>query len=294
METRTEINLIPIVSVADANRIEPSEYLLPVPNDLIQPQDVWQAVVYEVGGEILLKSYGTMLLRSVPQKMRFYFRVKAVYEKDDQTLEIFFFVKIRSFFDVSDEVKSIALIRHNKETESLIQVIPLLNDQLEDIGEPPLKAPKYILQRVKEGGLVIYMKDKIASGFATTCEEVGFSDIQTFVVAKELARLHAITKVFMARRDFNVDSLRQTFKCLGNVYLHMTSEQEKEAVKAYSQYTLQEVETFLYDLDHFLPSEYLVRVRTNFDKCEKKIMDLTEPFVAITYGDIYLTNIMFR
>ncbi|XP_076066642.1 putative oxidoreductase dhs-27 [Oratosquilla oratoria] len=177
-----------------------------------------------------------------------------------------------------------------KEIGFYLEIVPALNRELQEAGQPDLRTPKspFVLQT--EDKEIIFMDDLREQGFQMVDYKKGLDKDHTLLVVRELARLHGAS--FLLQRNSKVDLLTN--------YPYLV-----DGFMACAEY-----ETFVLTFQGVLKCcAVIARLNKGYGKVAKyieeelspKCMDYRReflhpcpPFVAVVHGDCWNNNILFR
>ncbi|XP_045114676.1 uncharacterized protein LOC123506551 isoform X2 [Portunus trituberculatus] len=90
---------------------------------------------------------------------------------------------------------SVTIMAFSKEAAFYHKIVPLINVELEAVGQEPLRLPECYVNHEVEGEQVLMMRDLRVDGFKMFDRKKGMDKAHATLVVRELARLHAASVV---------------------------------------------------------------------------------------------------
>ncbi|XP_042872423.1 uncharacterized protein LOC122253423 [Penaeus japonicus] len=105
----------------------------------------------------------------------------------------------------TESLNSFATAVFEKETGFYREIVPLLNAELQSIGQDPLKFARCFATFTGKHSEVIILEDLRPGGFQMFDRKKGMDKAHTTLVVKELGRLHAASKLMMGKLPYKLE-----------------------------------------------------------------------------------------
>ena len=267
----------------------------PVPSPpfhLIQEEDVREVLIEEKGSSAFFKSFQLESLHCVYNRNKFIFRVKVAYEQEGELKNASYIAKVYEHLNDNDTLNAIVLSQYRKEKDFHKLIFPRINNELEKINEPRLKVPTWYCSKEKEKSIVLFFQDLLDLGFKPYSNRKSLQDEHAFLIVKELAKLHAVSRIDITKNYLTTTEFTNCFACVGNNQLPSSALNCKfylielfiNAAKSIASACKRYPNLLSMDDD----------IWNAFYDSKDIIFDCNEPFVAVTHGGQWVENFMFR
>lgn len=179
------------------------------------------------------------------------------------------------------------------------QILPLINQELSALNEKKLRVPRYFHSVSEKSGEVIYMEDLRKFGYKMVDRQKGMDKDHTFLILKELARLHAASALLFSREEYNGVNINEKLPVLVDLMEIMRGGTSKMSDEATADMINGMVENNASIVDGIEGYEYVAEFLRN--KKGSKVMQMyldmfvpKEPFIMLNHGDCWNNNFLFR
>ena len=226
--------------------------------------------------------------------LRAILKVKVYYAEGYNLSYTSYVVKINVQPD-NREDKVLAWLQFLKEAGAYKYLFPVLNAELALLEEPPLKIPKYFHSVNSDGVFVIYLEDMTTYGYTDIAPEDGFRTCHATIVIKELARLHAISKIFIKRTRLTIASFKEIFRCAKHVYLELLPFDQRPLFEFNVLADLKEVELLCIVAEgREIASQFIFGFQNSIRETYETAGRTSEPFISLIHGSVCVSNVLFR
>ena len=261
------------------------------PFHLVEEQHVKTVVQNDKGPQASFKSFKVEKIRWKIGQSIFDFKVTVNLENEETS----YIAKV-ILLDIQDELlNDIIHLQFMKEAGAYRTILPALNEELALIKQPPFIFPKYFHSEQNELCLVIYMEDMTRSGYTSLNPTVGLQDSQTFLIMKELARFHAVSRIYLSKNKLTISAMKERFQCLKDMRLEYMNEQHKAMHEILYSKALSAIGYILFQTEGYeYAAGFLMHIRGKVLDAEEEVRSCSEPFAAVTHGALWEPNFMFR
>ena len=222
--------------------------------------------------------------------------VKVVFTKTNRPKTIFirtFVIKLNSERE-SVQMKEFCKNLFIKEVSFYKKLVPLLNQELEDLELHPLRIPKLLHGNLDNDRELIIFEDLRNDGFKMVDRRKGLDFNHVCLVLEELARLHAASILLLRKNKYT--NFLENFSFLDEIYWR--SPADKDAYECIKMFFKSCVETGAKVVEKFPEyTETAEWVKNMAPMCYGQFMEtliVQDPFRVIGHGDCWNNNILFR
>ena len=219
--------------------------------------------------------------------------VELTYEKDGKKQQKTYVVKLNQL-NVIPMMYRTSEVFFEKEVNFYKEIVPLLNKELAKLKLSPLCMPKYFHSVARPREEVIYLEDMRKRGFKMLDQKVGMDRNHTMLIIKELAKLHAISRVLMNNKEFKTENLKKKFPFL-RAHELMIEDTGYDLLKPwYNQAMAMCAEIIESNKDYEYVAKFFRSLVPNIIKIVYFSWKADEPFLTICHGDCWNNNFLFR
>ena len=261
----------------------------------VREEDVKIVLEKIEGPTASLLSFNVECLKGYQNKPSSVCRVKVCYSTENGVCVTSFIARVNTL-PTDENMKEIHRHYSMKETEALRDLFPALNGELISLNEKPLIVPQYFHSVNIDDTHVIYMEDMFKLGYRRIDPEIGFEKSHVRIIVKELARMHAISNVFMRENKISIESFKDRFQCTKNIYLDSLTDEQKFSLMIENYEYLKFVEHHVFFVNGWNGrSGHCINYLRNFiDETYEYTQLITPPFFSLTHGGVGAENFLFR
>ena len=262
------------------------------PHLLIRKEDVEKVLKTDKGDTTELLSFQ---IKAFTQKGDNYSAVVTSivvkYKTENEPATVTYVAKINPC--KSEELDTMNQLVFKKECSFYSEILPLLNSELERVGEANLRIPRCFHCITTKGKEVIYLENLRQNGFKMVDRKKGMDAEHTHMILKEVARLHGASILLMSRAEYHgVDMVDKhpgleemfamtfpnntTFPDYMNTYLE-TAAKISDCCEGYEKV-----------------ASYLRSLKGSSAISFDEVMKVTPQFSVICHGDCWNNNFLFR
>ena len=264
----------------------------PQPQDLVKQEDVQQALIADEGPSAKLISFQMKDFTSKGDNYACVVSsVELTFQKDGQEQQKTYVVKLNPLRPIPMMEKMSAVL-FEKEIGFYKYILPLLNKELEKLNEIPLRMPRYFHSVSKDKEEVIFLEDMRKRGFKMLDRKIGMDRNHTMLIMKELARLHAISRVLMNTEEFNEENLRKKFPFLEEAFEKMMDDDLMSVWMGQAMTTSAEIAERNKGYEY--AGKFLRSLIPKISEVMRDSLKADEPFLTICHGDCWNNNFLYR
>ena len=174
-------------------------------------------------------------------------------------------------------------------------ILPLLNKELEKLKEIPLRMPRYLHSVSKDKEEVIFLEDMRKWGYRMLDRKIGMDRNHTMLIIKELARLHAISKILMNSEEFKKENLEKKFPFLEEPFEKMLKDMGNDKINVYMEEALTtSAEIAERNKGYEYAGRYLRTLIPKITEVMRYSLKAEDPFIAICHGDCWNNNFLYK
>ncbi|XP_047501418.1 uncharacterized protein LOC125047249 [Penaeus chinensis] len=187
-------------------------------------------------------------------------------------------------------LENFTYISFQKEQVFYQQLVHLIQSQLQEIDQIPLKVPKCFYTSQEENREVIFLEDLQPRGFRMFDRKKGMDVGHTKLVLEELARLHAASYVLKSR----IPDLAEKCPILKLDYFNYGDNAAQTIQGVYAKH-VDMVQGMLNTIGGYEVAEnWLARNKTRGLEIMENQLQRVSPFDVLCHGDCWINNVLFR
>lgn len=262
------------------------------PHQLITKQDVEQALKADKGFDVSLESYEIKDFTSKGDNYAsLVSSVEVLFRKSGKKQEISYVAKINlcrpSLLDAGDLMDRVFA----KEIQFYTKVVPLLDKELQKVGESSLRFPKHYHSVETKGRQVIYFEDLRRIGFKMYNRQLAMDEGHAVLVINELARLHASSSLLQKNLAVDLTEKFDIFSDEQDTFKSMDDAMVANVFGTFFESTAQITDQVP---GYGFVSEFLRKWKPELKGILADLLSVEEPFKFITHGDVWSNNLLFR
>ncbi|XP_063597701.1 uncharacterized protein LOC134774272 [Penaeus indicus] len=187
-------------------------------------------------------------------------------------------------------LENFGYISFQKEQVFYQQLINLIQLQLQEIGQTPLKVPQCFYSSLEENREVIFLDDLGPRGFRMFNRKKGMDVAHTKLVLEELARLHAASYLLKAK----IPDLAEEHPILNLDYFNYDDNAAQTIQAIFANHTGM-VQGMLNKIGGYEVAEnWLARNKERGLEIMENQLQRVPPFDVLCHGDCWINNVLFR
>lgn len=259
-------------------------------NDMVKKLDVEKALLADKGPNAALLSFEVKDFTKIGDQHASYITGVGVQYKTDDKLETANYV-VKLNHNPPGLWRQVLNLIFDTEITFFSEILPLLNENLAAVNELPLRAPRclHFVRTIDQQAL--YFDDLRPVGFKLHPRQNTMDKAHINLILTELARLHSAS-VLLMKSDKNF--FNKYSKLDANYKSLMTSHLKDSSLGFFSKglegvaKTIDQVPNYEY------VAEFLKKKVTTVNDEIFELMQTKEPFLTLSHGDCWNSNMMFR